>query len=622
MPVSSRCRNRAHAPRALFEHLESRLLLSSSPTGAVDVFSRTQISGWAYNADDKAAALEIDITLNGVKSTLLANQNRLDLAARLGSPYHGFSFTLPQLPAGNSTVLIQAVSLSSGAVRTLRSGTLTNPVPAGSVKFTTTDISGWMYDPDAGGPVTLRLDIDGTAGTPFSANLTRSDISTSHRYNTSLLGFDLPGNYAGHVVELYAYDAPTGTPRLMYTNNKKPIGKVEVNDGYTVSGWALDPDNPAAAISIRVDIDGVTLSGTPTTASLSRPDLVAKYGSAGHGFSVTIPGLTPGAHTIAVYAIDGQANSQTPILIGSKVVTDRPPTGKIEVASSSIISGWALDPDLGTAAATVNIYVDQQSFVTIPANLARKDSKNGHGFSVDLSSLSSSSHAITVTVTDNRISNNREVVLYDNFINNHPPTGSFDSATGNIITGWAFDADAPNQADAVDLYVDGKYVETFSADQARADVDALLPTPNHAFSKTLPALSFGKHRLDLYAAESQGNASVLIGTKFVTNNRPAGVLESSSAAAIIGWAADYDLPGQSVDLQVYINGVLAISTTTDVSRPDIAAFKALATVPSFTSYGFSISLPTLSSGRNQIDVFAVDANNGLLTPLGSAVILV
>lgn len=623
-----RSRSRARSRAALLEFLEERSLLSSSPMGSIDVLSRSQIFGWGFNADDGAAAVEIDITVNGVKSTLMATANRMDLAPVLGSPYHGFYFNVPTLQPGNASVLVEAVSTTTGARTTLGSSVLTNPAPAGAIQTATaTRLAGWAYDPDANGPIQLRLDIDGVAGTPFAANIARPDIAKSKKCNTNLLGFDISGAFAGHVVELYAIDAPSGTAKLLYVKNTKPVGKLEVDNGYTVSGWAVDPDNKAASINVSVVIDGVALPGTPTLANGNRPDLLGKYGSANHGFSIAIPGLTPGKHTIAVYALDGQASSQAPVLLGSKVITNAPPAGIVEVVNTSTVSGWALDPDLGAAPATVNVYVDRQFYATVSAANPRPDLKKkygspNHGFAVDLSALPAGSHAITVTVDDNRASDQQEVVIFDGFINNHPPTGSFDSVSGSTMCGWAFDQDAPDMALPVDVYVDGSYVTTFTADQARSDIDALLPTPNHAFAHALPAIGFGTHRIDLYASEAQGNVSVLIGSQTVTNNRPAGAFESATATTITGWAADYDLPGQSVAIKVYLNDTLALSTTTDVARPDIAALGTLSSAPDFNAYGFSITLPTLSAGYNQIDVFAVDRDNGLLSPLGSRVVVI
>ena len=122
-------------------------------------------------------------------------------------------------------------------------------------------------------------------------------------------------------------------------------------------------------------------------------------------------------------------------------------------------------------------------------------------------------------------------------------------------------------------------------------------------------MTFGTHKIEVYAAESQGNVSQLIGTRIVTNNRPVGNIDVANSSIVAGWAYDPDNVGQSVDIKVFVNGVLANTATANLSRPDLLGIPALAS-NSFTNYGFSINL-TLTAGTNQVDIYAVDKNNGL-----------
>jgi hypothetical protein len=174
------------------------------------------------------------------------------------------------------------------------------------------------------------------------------------------------------------------------------------------------------------------------------------------------------------------------------------------------------------------------------------------------------------------------------------------------------------------VYVDGTYYTTIVANQSREDVDAMFPTPNHAFNAPLPSLPFGIHKIDLYAAESQGNISVLIGSQMVNNLRPVGLIEVANTTTISGYAADPDHLGGSVQIQVFINGVKvdALTTSANGARPDLVKKKPFSSQPGFSNYGFSITLPNLEVGRNQIDVYVVDPNNGWLSPLGSRAITV
>jgi len=67
-------------------------------------------------------------------------------------------------------------------------------------------------------------------------------------------------------------------------------------------------------------------------------------------------------------------------------------------------------------------------------DLVAKYGSSDHGFSRwESFSLPTGSHAITVTVTDNRSSDQPEVVIFDGFISNHPPVGSLDVVTGQCV---------------------------------------------------------------------------------------------------------------------------------------------------------------------------------------------
>mgnify|MGYP001599117447 CR=1 FL=1 len=619
----SRGQSLTMAGRGRLETLESRVLLSAAPIGHIDILNRTTIAGWAFSPGEGPTATTVAVTINGVRTTVTAGNYRADLAS-LGSPYHAFTFTMPALLPGVSTVLIQALDPLTGATTTLANTTLTNAPPVAHMDVTTsTRLAGWAYDSDATGtPLQVRIDVDGVTGTAFTTDHARADVGNAFHLGTNMVGFDVSGNFAGKVVEVYVLDNPSNIGRLVYTNNRPPKGHVDVNNGYTVAGWAFDPDDTTAHVNIRVLVDGVKLSETDTAAATSRSDLTSVAGSPDHGYSITIPGLTPGKHLIAVYAIDAEAKSAPAVLLGYNTVTNAAPTGHVDVVNSTLVQGWALDPDFGAGPAQVSVYVDDLLYTTVTANASRPDlvryyGSAGHGFAVNLTDLGLSSHSITVTVHDNRTSNQNEIVIYDDFINNRQPQGSFDVVKNGQLMGWAWDPDAPGTAIAVDVYVDGVYSKTASANVERPDLSAVTGgSTAHGFSIEMPVLSFGTHKIDLYGAEAQGNVSTLIGSKLVTNARPIGNVDVVNATTVKGWAFDADRPDAALDIKVYVNGQLAASGIAGDTRNDLVG------VTGGPNYGFTVTLPTLSSGRNQVDVYAVDKNSGLLIALGSKAITV
>jgi len=576
------------------------------PTGQVSTFNTSTISGWAFNPSSSSAPMDVVITINGVSTTIKADEYVTGLEKKCGTAYHGFTFDMPVLPPGTSTVTVDLVDPSTGQIVRLRSGKLTNSPPKGSVSLSANRIIGSATKAGMTGSLQIRIDIDGVAGTPFMAN---DPCKVSNGMN---VGFNVEGDFAGKVVEVYAYDSESGIPVLIWTNNRLPKGAVTSGNGWTVSGWAVDPDNPSKPIQVQIFIDGELL--TTTTANIARPDVQSKAGALGVGFFVDIPGLYPGTHTITVYAIDGQANSAQPVLIGSYKVTNAPPTGKVQVLNTSVISGYAYDPDLGDTPTIVKIYVDGKFFKAVLADEPNA-TMPGHGFSVDLSELPAGSHAIMVTAMDDRATDQPEVVFFDDFLNNQTPIGKIESVTGTTITGWAYDPDAPTSPAEFDIFVDGKYYTTVLADVNRPDLAATLGAAGtaHGFEVALPPLTFGTHTITAYAAESQGHVAVLIGEMKVTNNRPIGAIESISPTCIIGWAYDPDIPTDSLTIIVYINGQLAATGMADQTRPDL-----LTSIGSIY-HGFSIPL-SLNPGTNRVDVYALDPNNELLSLIGTRTI--
>jgi hypothetical protein len=113
---------------------------------------------------------------------------------------------------------------------------------------------------------------------------------------------------------------------------------------------------------------------------------------------------------------------------------------------------------------------------------------------------------------------------------------------------------------------------------------------------------------------------VLIGSQTVTNDRPIGAIEAVTGTSVTGWAADPNRLGESVQVQVYVNGVLAVSGAAGDSRPDLLALAPLNSNASFANYGFTLALPVLAAGDNQIDVYALDLNNHQRSSLGSVTV--
>jgi len=105
--------------------------------------------------------------------------------------------------------------------------------------------------------------------------------------------------------------------------NIKPIGYLDIATFQEVAGWAFDEDAENEPLEVHIYIDDKHIA--TVTANLRRDDLVGKVKGLKdptHGFRWTPPTLSPGRHTIKVYAINVPPGEN--ILIGTRVILIRP----------------------------------------------------------------------------------------------------------------------------------------------------------------------------------------------------------------------------------------------------------------------------------------------------------
>lgn len=79
--------------------------------------------------------------------------------------------------------------------------------------------------------------------------------------------------------------------------------------------------------------------------------------------------------------------------------------------------------------------------------------------------------------------------------------GALDEATPEHVYGWALDESEPARHVEIQLYIDGRFVATTTAELARPDVLAAGRALDelHGFSFQTPALNAGEHEVRVYA---------------------------------------------------------------------------------------------------------------------------
>ncbi|HXR40911.1 MAG TPA: glycosyl hydrolase family 18 protein [Acidothermaceae bacterium] len=320
-------------------------VLSGSPFGSFDAASpagpgKVAIRGWSIDPDI-ADPTRVDVYVDGRgAASMQASGGRGDVA-RIYPGYgaaHGFNATLT-VGGGQHQVCAFAINVGPGGNTLLGCRTVMLPTgnPYGSIDVAApagpgkVHLRGWTIDPDVADPTRVDVYVDGRGAESGPASAGRADIAAAFPGYGAAHGFDVTISVPGgkHQVCLFAINiGPGGNTLLGCRTVTMPTGSafgsfdsvVASGAGQaTVRGWAIDPDT---ADPIRVDmyVDGHGASSGP--ANGDRPDIAAAFAGYGaaHGFNVTLNGLTPGNHTVCVYAINVGAGSPSTQL-GCKAVT-------------------------------------------------------------------------------------------------------------------------------------------------------------------------------------------------------------------------------------------------------------------------------------------------------------
>jgi|GEM_PF-971435 len=176
-------------------------------------------------------------------------------------------------------------------------GAQLNATPIGSLDVATRQqFSGWAYDADAGATsVNVRFDIDSVAGTPFLANLTRSDLTAV--LGSSAHGFSITPpamNNDAHLVEMYVQDASSGNYTKVVTTNVPAV----VQPTFTVTSTNLTAAY-GESITLLASFTGGTYIPTGNVtfyrdATPLGPAIIDANGQA----AMTFQFLPPGSHNI------------------------------------------------------------------------------------------------------------------------------------------------------------------------------------------------------------------------------------------------------------------------------------------------------------------------------------
>jgi hypothetical protein len=432
---------------------------------------------------------------------------------------------------------------------------------------------------------------------------------------------------SGVVARIAGYSVPRGT----VDNAVGGIGTT------TLSGWAVDFDDPAAPARVHVYVDG--RAAAAWTTSSGRADVARIYPSLGPrpGYRGTLT-VAPGVHEVCVYAINVGPGANQRLGCRSVTVTaPRPaPRGAVDpvtvLGDQVLVQGWAVDEDAMTTALSVHLYVDG-----VPARAVRAGSADtraarayplagtAHGFS-EVLTLAAGIHSVCVhAINVGAYAGNPRIGC--STVTTGPaassPRGGITSATVSgrtaTVTGWALDAQAPTSPIPVHISVDGVVRHSTPADRPTTAVAAYAPfgvSPDHGFQTSFDVAA-GTHRVCAHGINTGvGVGNPRLGCADVTVApaawNPIGSLDSATVSGrdvtVAGWALDHDTAGP-VQVHLYVDGRGVRSTSANLARADIGA-----TYPAAgPDHGFAARL-TLASGTHTICAYAINVGSGSGSP--------
>jgi len=319
-------------------------------TTAAGVAGGVSLAGWAVDVDALTTPLTLDVQVGSSWASLTADKPSTAAAAAVSGagPNHGFSGTVPAAP-GSYPVCVYAKGAGAGGDLALGCRTLTvlpavaaGSAPKGALTTVTpgaasVTLAGWAVDADA--PTTaLVLDVQiGSTWQSLTANTVNAAGEAAVPGSGQNHGFSgsVPAPVGTNTMCVYVKGAGAGGDlglgcRTITVSAAAPVAPVvgavpkgalttvtPVDGGVTLAGWAVDADDPAAALVLDVQIGSTWQVLTANTADPAGETAVPGSGQ-NHGFSGTVT-APRGAQTMCVYVKGAGAGGD--LALGCRTVT-------------------------------------------------------------------------------------------------------------------------------------------------------------------------------------------------------------------------------------------------------------------------------------------------------------
>ncbi len=390
-------------------------------------------------------------------------------------------------------------------------------------------------------------------------------------------------------------------------------------------GWAVDLDVKTQPVDIHLLIDDSRWE--VLTANADNPTAEAMYAGSGraHGFGGSFA-IAGGTRSVCAYAVNQGPGVNLPLGCWYLEVPDGSPKGaatSVSIAPGGIsVSGWAVDPDVPTAAVPIHLTVDGKWSV-LSANVlnpageaAVPGSGPNHGFS-GVIQAPPGPHQVCLFAVNSAAGSNRAMGCQTVVVQAGSPVGKvgdISSAPGSLsLWGWALD---PDTIDPLQIHV--------SIDNSWAVLTANAPNPtvgsfypaysaNHGFGAVVPA-SPGAHRVCVYAINvaSGTNTNLECRVVVVPGGSPVGkvgdVWGSPGAVNLWGWTLDPDTAAP-IAVHVQVDGAWTVLTANALNASVGAAYPAYG-----SGHGFGSSIAA-TPGAHRVCAYAVNVGAGSNTTL-------
>jgi len=392
-----------------------------------------------------------------------------------------------------------------------------------------------------------------------------------------------------HWVDAFAFRTGDGR-RFRLADSPRELGgqswpraEVQWVDEHIVYGWAVDPDDPKAPVTVDLVVDG---------------ELTARLTTAGPGANAEVFARAQALSPERRVTIEGDALTVEPhrsLLVGNRPI-DAAVDEVVTTGPGLVIEGPAYLTKFHRVGPDAHAFLH-----AVPPDRPIR----GAGF-------------VQVLVSKKDGTLRREAARSPYLVNggNRLPYGGVAFVNEVQVSGWVVDDDALPAPIAVDVYIDGEYFGRVRSDQRFAALPNSVPLPGPDYAwifKPPPRYVDGKaHTIQVFAVneprgvnpELRGSPVTFVGRR---NSPPVGWVDRLDFDLAAGWAYDPDADHAPIDVQVWIDDALFATVRAADTRQDLVPI-----VSAEAEHGWHVAMPPgLRDGKHHtVRVLAVNVPEG------------